>query len=335
MPRLLRRAFAGAKYHITVRGNARQRIFLHDGDRERFMAQLHDSLEQYDVILCAYVLMGNHYHLLIETPRGNVSRFMQRLNTAYGMYFRNKHARPGHILQGRFGGKLVEGDVYLLALTRYIHLNPVKMREMEGVPKGERLKRLREYRWSSYRGYVEKEAEEELVDYRWRVLVGGSAGAQRKRYRAFVESKLLEDDETLLAAFRASRYALGDEEFVARVEDEVRRERAGHGRRKPDVVWPPEQAASVDQIKERVAEAFGCSMADLSHHGHAAGDAKRVAVGLACQLTGLTLREVGAAFGITGAAAAYQARRLKKAMKDGHCRRQLVDEIRTGLTPGA
>ena len=315
MPRLLRKAYAGAKYHITVRGNARQRIFLDDRDRKRFLVQLQESLDQYGVILYAYVLMSNHYHLLIETPRGNVSSFMQRLNTAYSMYFRNRHKRAGHTLQGRFGGKLVGGDRYLLALTRYIHLNPVKIGTLAKRPKEERVGYLRNYRWSSYRGYVEKKAQEKMVDYRWRALVGGGEKAERKRYRAFVESMLWEDDEVLKAALRGSRYAVGDEGFVARIEDEVRRERERHGRRQSDIVWPSEQMVNVEQIKDKVAEAFGCSEGDLCRHGHVAGEAKSVAIGLACQLTGLSLREVGAAFGMTGAAAAYHARKLARERK--------------------
>ena len=107
MPRPPRKAYAGAKYHITVRGNGRQNIFLCEEDRGRFLEQLWGGLEKDEVILYAYVLMSNHYHLLIETRRANVSAFMQRLNTAYGMYFRYKHGRPGHALQGRFGAKLV------------------------------------------------------------------------------------------------------------------------------------------------------------------------------------------------------------------------------------
>ena len=78
--------------------------------------------------------MPNHIHLEVETPRGNLPRFMQRLTTAYGMYFRYKKRRPGHCFQGRYGAKLVDGDDYLLRLTRYIHLNPVRTQAMKGVP---------------------------------------------------------------------------------------------------------------------------------------------------------------------------------------------------------
>jgi REP element-mobilizing transposase RayT len=95
MPRPPRKSFEGAKYHIAVRGNGRQDIFLSDEDRRRFLDQLKDAAEKDGVRVYAYVLMSNHYHLLIETRRANVSAFMQRLNTAYGMYFRHKHKRPG------------------------------------------------------------------------------------------------------------------------------------------------------------------------------------------------------------------------------------------------
>ena len=95
MPRPPRKSFEEAKYHIAVRGNGRQDIFLSDEDRRRFLDQLKDAADKDGVRVYAYVLMSNHYHLLIETRRANVSAFMQRLNTAYGMYFRYKHKRPG------------------------------------------------------------------------------------------------------------------------------------------------------------------------------------------------------------------------------------------------
>ena len=126
MPRPPRIDFPDALYHVTSRGNGRATIFHSDADRERFLAQLADSLHTAAVVLHAYVLMDNHFHLLVHTPRGNLSRFMQRLCTAYAMYARYKHRRPGHQFQGRFKAKLVEDDVYLRVLRRYMHLNPVK-----------------------------------------------------------------------------------------------------------------------------------------------------------------------------------------------------------------
>ncbi len=315
MPRYLRKEFEGAKYHITVRGNGRRRIFIWDEDRLRFMRQLEESLEQYGVILYAYVLMSNHYHLLIETPQPNVSRFMQRLNTAYGMYFRNKHRSPGHVFQGRFGGKLVSGDDYLLALTRYIHLNPVKIKGMEKQSRKARLDYLNSYRWSSYPGYVAAKKEEEFVDCRWRGLVGGSARVQRTRYRGFVRSKLLNSDDELLEGMQASRYAIGDDDFVSWVENEIRSEKHGSREADSDVKWPEDVYVSVDEIREAVAEVYKCEVKDLNAHGHCAGVAKSVAIGVACRLSGLSNREIGEVFGMTGAAVGQHRKRLAEGMK--------------------
>lgn len=123
MPRPWRIRYSGAKYHVTARGNARQRIFFGPADYLRFLDQLTSALEKDGVILYAYVLMPNHYHLFCETPLGNIQKFEQRLNTAYAMYFRYRHSQPGHCLQGRYGAKLVGGDDYIARLTRYVHLN--------------------------------------------------------------------------------------------------------------------------------------------------------------------------------------------------------------------
>lgn len=145
MTRPWRIRYAGAKYHLTARGNGREEIFLETADYERFLEQLAEALETDEVDLYAYVLMPNHYHLLVETPLGNVQRFMQRLNTAYSMYFRYKKSRPGHCFQGRYGAKLVDGDDYLVRLTRYIHLNPVKMKRLKDAGAAEKIKVLEGY----------------------------------------------------------------------------------------------------------------------------------------------------------------------------------------------
>ncbi len=122
MPRPPRIDFPDAVYHVTSRGNGRAEIFWTDDDRQRFLGQLSHHLQMTGVVLYAYVLMDNHFHGLVRTPRANLSAFMQRLLTAYALYARYKHRRPGHLLQGRFKAKLVEDDVYLRAVTRYIHI---------------------------------------------------------------------------------------------------------------------------------------------------------------------------------------------------------------------
>ena len=154
MPRPPRIDFPDAVYHVTSRGNGRADIFYSDEDRQRFLAQLAHHLHHCGVVLYAFVLMHNHVHLLCRTPRANLSRFMQRLLSSYALYWRYKGRRPGHLFQGRFKAKLVEDDVYLLAVTRYLHLNPVKIAACRRMSRQERLARLEAYPWSSYAGYA-------------------------------------------------------------------------------------------------------------------------------------------------------------------------------------
>jgi len=143
MTRPLRIEFNGALYHITSRGNARQAIFLNEEDFTNFLGILHSVIKRYNFLLHAYCLMNNHYHLLVETPEGNLSRGMRQLNGLYAQRFNQKHQRVGHLLQGRYKAILVDKENYLLELSRYIVLNPVRA----GI-----VKNPKDYRWSSYQG---------------------------------------------------------------------------------------------------------------------------------------------------------------------------------------
>jgi len=142
MTRPLRIEFPGAIYHVTSRGNARRKIFLDDEDRQAFLATLAWVVERFGWICHAYCLMGNHFHLLIETPDPNLSRGMRQLNGVYTQGFNRRHRKAGHLFQGRFKAILVERDSYLLELARYVALNPVRAK-MVKAPEG--------YAWSSYR----------------------------------------------------------------------------------------------------------------------------------------------------------------------------------------
>ena len=159
MARHLRVEFPGAIYHVAVRmlGNWKKEenlLFEDDADRERFLDRLADRVEQYNIRLYLYCLLTNHIHLVFETPEGNCSKFMQSLSTAYTVYFNLRHDRHGHLLDGRYKAKLVDGDQYLLALSRYVHLNPVHVGGMKNKPMEEKIRHLRQYRWSSYPSYI-------------------------------------------------------------------------------------------------------------------------------------------------------------------------------------
>jgi REP element-mobilizing transposase RayT len=124
MARPLRIQYPDAVYHVTCRGNEKQSIFRDDSDRGRFLQLLNQSVNIYTVKLHSYVLMNNHFHLLVETPLANLSEFMRHFNIAYIGYFNRRHNRFGHLYQGRFKAIIVDKDTYLSVLSRYIHLTP-------------------------------------------------------------------------------------------------------------------------------------------------------------------------------------------------------------------
>jgi REP element-mobilizing transposase RayT len=303
--------FAGAKYHLTQRGNGGQEVFLDPADRERFLDQLDHCLAANKVILYAYCLMPNHYHLFVETPEGNVQRFMQRLNTAYAMYFRYRHQRPGHCWQGRYGAKLVSGDEYILGLIRYIHLNPVKKKDWAGRPAQEILRRLNRYVWSSYRGYAGWVEAEPRIDYRWLALVGsGGMTGRRNAYRKHAEQMACVDDGIFLKAVNANGYAIGDQEYMDEVAAEVKanRRRCAAAR---DIAWPEDRRPGLAAVEKAVQESCGLQREDLHCHGRHAGLAKAMAIELCCRLSGKSQRAVGEYFGYkTDAGVCRQRRRL-------------------------
>ena len=142
MARPLRIEFAGALYHITSRGDGRDDIFLEDEDRELWLNLLEHICERFNWVVHSYCQMGNHYHILIETPDGNLSKGMRQLNGVYTQRFNRIHNRVGHVFQGRYKAILVQKDAYLLELSRYIVLNPVRARM---------VRTARDWPWSNYR----------------------------------------------------------------------------------------------------------------------------------------------------------------------------------------
>ncbi|MDI1294244.1 MAG: transposase [Methylobacter sp.] len=178
MARPIRIEYAGALYHITSRGNAREAIFFTDEDRLSFLKILQDQCRTINWLCHAYCLMDNHYHLLIETPDGNLSKGMRQLNGVYTQTFNRHHNRVGHVFQGRYKGILVEKEAYLLELCRYIVLNPVR---------AQMVRSAKEWPWSSYcstAGYVE---QDELLTSDW-ILASFAKNktAAQIKYREFI-----------------------------------------------------------------------------------------------------------------------------------------------------
>ena len=126
MARPIRIEFAGAFYHVTSRGDRREAIYEDDTDRFRFLEVLGYVVERFNWRCHAYCLMTNHYHLVVETVDGNLSNGMRQLNGVFTQWSNRRHHRTGHLFQGRYKAILVDSEAYLLALARYVVLNPVR-----------------------------------------------------------------------------------------------------------------------------------------------------------------------------------------------------------------
>ena len=189
MARPLRIEYEGAFYHVTSRGNERKKIYYAKSDYEKFKSYLKDGQDKYGYLLHCYVLMANHYHLLLETPQGNLQKVMHHINGSYTGYINRRRKRSGHLFQGRYKAILIDRDNYLLELSRYIHLNPVRAGIVE---------KPEDYPYSSYKSYIARKKED--IVYRDLVLGIVSKGRTdaRRSYQLFIERGIGEADQNPL-----------------------------------------------------------------------------------------------------------------------------------------
>lgn len=179
MARQIRADFKGALHHVYNRGLDGRPIFGSDADRELFLDLLARAVSKFGWIVHVYTLMTNHFHLLIETPEGGLSRGMQEMLTNYVQSFNRAAGRKGHLFHGRFKSQLVEKESYLLELARYIVLNPVRAKMVE---------RPEDYRWSSYRATAGLEAAPPWLTTSWLLAQFAPSGAEAPlAYRRFVD----------------------------------------------------------------------------------------------------------------------------------------------------
>ena len=315
MARPLRVKYEGAIYHVTVRGNDRRNIFRDDRGRQRFCDRLADCVEAHEVRLYMFCLMTNHVHLMLETPAGNLSEFMHRLQTAYSVYFNRRHQRSGHLFQGRYGARVVRGDGYILRLSRYIHLNPVFTTAAKKLPLRERIDMLRRYRWSSYRSYIGRSARVDFVDYA-PMLAMTQAPTKAKRpgeYRKFVEAGIAKSDRDLERILAMSPLAIGSEKFMHWVRG-MHDKLSGRRRRTEDVTLRrrPRRLAA-ERVIEIVCGQLG---AEREKVGLRQRDSllRPIVAKMLCRYSGLTQRQAGEFLNLsTGAAVSIQLKTLATA----------------------
>jgi REP-associated tyrosine transposase len=269
MARPLRIEYPGAIYHITSRGNARERIFLEDADRRIFLDVFGAVVEKYNWLCHAYCLMDNHYHVLIETPDPNLSLGMRQLNGVYTQSFNRRHSRVGHVFQGRYKSILVQKDEHLLELCRYIVLNPVRA-GMVNQPK--------EWGWSSYKetGYACKVSKFLTVDW----VLGQFANQKnvaRKGYRKFVVAGVEVMDESPWKKL-VGQVIFGGADFISDIQSriceakeigEIPRAQRFAGRPSLKKIFPPEIPQDKTLRNEQIKIAhisYGYTLKAIAEH---------------------------------------------------------------------
>ena len=321
MTRPLRIEFPGALYHVTARGNERKPIYRDAEDRQRFLQRLAGVVEIHKLAVYAYVLMRNHYHLLVETRMANLSRAMRQLNGVYTQDFNRRHHRAGHLFQGRYKAILVDKNAYLLELSRYIHLNPVRVGE---------VKEAWEFSWSSAAAFVGKApAPEYLLMDEVLAHFGRRRATARRRYGGFLRDGLDQRGEPPWAAVEG-QVLLGERRWVERQKQRLRhRLRAGEevtGARQLRV-QPP-----VSVVITQVCRGAKIDPPALLRRGRRRESwARGMAMALAWEVCGLSQREIGRIFGVGPYAVAKTRARLAQRMAADRKLRRQLDRLKSNV----
>jgi REP element-mobilizing transposase RayT len=295
MARAPRIHFPGAVYHVMVRGNAQAPIFFKKADRQQFHLLLEEGVERFGCRIHAFCLMSNHVHLAIQVGKAPLAGFMQTLAGRYTQWVNRRYQRVGHLFQGRYKAILVDRDSYLLALVRYIHLNPVQARLVNDPAA---------YPWSGHRAYLGQAALGWLTTDWVLAQFADRRAEARRRYRAFVAAGIGQAPSEGFALDAQDGRILGDDRFIERV-------RRHQGK-------APAKAVALTTVIKAVGRAYGLEASALWAPGrqrHPA-EARAMVAWLVRELPGLSLTEAAQRLGrdisSLSAAATRLARRARQ-----------------------
>jgi REP element-mobilizing transposase RayT len=313
MARSLRIQYDGAFYHVTARGNEKRRIYFSNADYEKFKYYINRAQEKYQFLLHCFVLMVNHYHLVIETPFANLNSIMHYINSSYTNYVNRKMKRSGHLLQGRYKAILIDHDSYLLELSRYLHLNPVRA----GI-----VQRPEDYPYSSYVSFIGKRSDENIC----RDFILGMVSQHEKKamqaYRNFVEHAMGTHLDNPLQKIHGGVIA-GERSFVTNAlgklakldlsDDDIANRRALRSRYTPDEIM--EKLSLIWNVDRNI-------IVNDTIRGY-----RSIAIYLMKKYTGLTNKEIGQVFGnlsYSGVSKVYR-RFEEKIGKDRSLKKKVAD----------
>ena len=286
MTRPLRIEYPGAYYHVMNRGLSHEEVFVEDGDRAQFFILIGELSRLWGVKVYAYCLMDTHYHLLLQTPKGELSRAMRHLDGIYTLKFNRSHGRDGPLFRGRYKAILIDAEEYFLAVARYIHRNPVDagiVRDMD------------QDKWSSHRGYRDKKKCPDWLDTETLLARFGKGWRRVKGYDSFMH-RGVEKELREFYRERFQRPILGDKAFVEWVKERIG-ERAKVEEEKPQSrrVF----GLGLEEIVRATARVYGKRVAELGkkRRGHE-NEARALAMYLCRTLGGYKLTEIGRVLGL-------------------------------------
>ncbi len=314
MARPLRLSFENAFYHITARGNRREKTFYSDRDKEIFLKKLEEMLIKYSMICHAYCLMDNHYHLFIKTTQPNLSQGVHYLNSSYTNWFRNKHQIIGPIFQGRFKSILVDADNYALMLSAYIHLNPIRA----GI-----VRQLKDYPWSSYLDYLNLR-KSNISDPSFVLnLIDNNIFKSIKKYREYV-IKYQDMKDPLRESYH--HIALGSEPFIESIRQKIK----GLGRRREIPSIQSISKYDVDIIITKMIQVLNIERKMIFYKKR--GNLNRsLAIYLIKRFTPLSLFKIGELFKMDYSAVSQAAKRFEQKSKVNNEIKENMQKVITAL----
>ena len=315
MSRPLRIEYPGAWYHAMNRGRRSEKIFLNRKDYDTYLKILKEASKLWTVNIAAYSLMPNHYHLLINTTKGNLSRFMRHVNGIYTQLFNINNGCEGQLFKGRYKSILVDGDSYLLQLLRYIHRNPIRVKM---------VKHMDDYEWSSHLGYISKSKKWEWLykDFMLSIF-SENIKNQLSAYRNYMGQ---EDKKEIIKMLDGKKWPaiFGSDTFVESIKER-------YFRKKKDKEIPESHYLSpdIEHIKNVVCKFYSISRDELcSSKRRSYNEPRDVAVYLSRCLRNDTLDQLGRDFLLTSHSSASSIlRKIKGRFENDSMFKKKIDEM--------
>jgi REP element-mobilizing transposase RayT len=315
MGRAWRIEFDGAFYHVMSRGNEGRNIFFADDDRQGFLGAVGQFSERFKIDIFAYVLMDNHYHLLIRTQRANLSKAMQWLGVTYTRRFNNKHSRIGHLFQGRFKSIIVQNDIYLMQLSCYIHRNPLRAGAVN---------RLAQYHWSSYPVYAYGKKGPQWLSTEL-ILSQVNEKSRHRSYREKVQGYAKE--EKLLLEDLQHGMILGSKRFVDKIRSTYLPQIPHREIPQQKSMFKEFNAAS---FLDEAAKILNCDIRRFQQSSRISSSDKvdRDILIYALWKTGmLTNEKIGGLFGVTSSSISHSVRALSLKLKKDRQSRDKLEHV--------